>query len=76
MALPAQAILTVGVDDGVRRRKVFVDLVMVGDENVHAALGGDFERFETRGAAVNRYDEFCAVSISEAMPPCLAHTLR
>ncbi len=61
MPLPAQAILAVGVDDGVGGRKVFAHLVMVGDDDVHASLGGDFEGIEACGAAVDRHDELGAI---------------
>ena len=48
VSLPAEAVLAVGVDDSVSGGKVFANLVMVGNENVHALLCGDFERIETR----------------------------
>ena len=61
MALPAQAIFAVGIDDGIGRRKVFADLMMVGNHNIHALLGGNFERIEVRRAAVDRHNKLGAV---------------
>ena len=37
MALPAKAILAVWVDDGMGGRKGLAHLVMVGDDDIHAA---------------------------------------
>ena len=61
MALPAQAILTIGIDDGVGWRKIFADLVMIGDENVDPSFRGDVQRLEARRTAVDRDDKLGAV---------------
>ena len=61
MALPAQAILAVGVDDGMRGGKLFVHLMVVHDHNVDAAFCRNFKRFETGRSAVHRDDQARAV---------------
>ena len=61
MALAAQAILAVGIDDGVRGGQFVADLVVVDDYNVDAALRRDFERLEACRAAVHRDDQARAI---------------
>ncbi len=57
MALAAQAILAVGIDDGVRGGQVLAHLVVVDHNHIDAALCRDFERLEACRTAVHRDDQ-------------------
>ena len=57
MALAAQAILAVGIDDGVRGGQFLAHLVVVDDDNVDAALCRHFKRLKACRAAVHRDDQ-------------------